>query len=274
MEVHKLGWPRALAKRILPVIGPALGGAPFQKTFSVIETCAAILQGKGAGTGWDAGAETRVAIPFMYPGATVFDVGANKGTWTRDLLAAFDAPLDLYLFEPQSACQEDLEDLSRKGCEIVSAAVGDHQGTIKFHFPEEKAGNASIYERHESYFEHQIFKSIEVPIISIDKFTSDRGIINIDYMKIDVEGHELAVLKGADGIISRGSVRAIAFEFGSANIYSGTFFKNFWDYLTKKGYTISRITPGGRLSVINSYYEDLEHFRGVSNYLATHSKDR
>jgi len=58
------------------------------------------------------------------------------------------------------------------------------------------------------------------------------------------------------------------FEFGAPNIYSRTFFSDFWDLLTADGFRLDRILPGGRLLRIDSYSEELEHFRGVSNYLA------
>jgi len=267
MEVHKLGWSRTLAKKIFPTIGPAFSPRPAQLALYLLETSVAILQGKGAGTGWDAGAETKVALPFLSPGAVVFDVGANMGTWTTEIRHAYKQPLKIYMFEPQPSCQRELAPLAADGCVLVSSAVGNEKGTVTFHFSIEGAGSASIYQRKESYFADQV-GSIEVPILKLDDFAAENSISKIDYMKIDVEGHELAVLKGASDLISRGAVRAIAFEFGSANIYSGTFFRSFWDFLTGYGYSLSRITPGGRLSKIESYYEDLEYFRGVSNYLA------
>lgn len=48
-----------------------------------------------------------------------------------------------------------------------------------------------------------------------------------------------------------------------------TNFHDFWDILQGYGYTIKRICLGGILLKIETYYEDLEYFRGVSNYLAT-----
>jgi FkbM family methyltransferase len=268
MEVHRIGWPRVAAQKILPRLGPIFGSSPVQNVLSIIETSSAILQGKGAGTGWDELAEIRVALPRLKPGSVVFDIGANVGSWSRGVKEAFDGPLKLFLFEPQSSCHDDLADLVAAGAVLTPAAVGEQNGFIEFHTPHDKAGNASIYERKESYFDGQNTVTIKVPIISIDEFAATNSIERIDYMKIDVEGHELAVLKGADDLLSRKAIGAIAFEFGSANIYSGTFFRDFWDYLSAKGYSLSRITPGGRLSKVSRYYEDLEYFRGVSNYQA------
>ncbi len=57
-------------------------------------------------------------------------------------------------------------------------------------------------------------------------------------------------------------------RFGSGNLNSRTFFHDFWDELHPLGYRLQRIGPGGVLLPVDAYYEDLEYFRGVSNYLA------
>ncbi|PWT79265.1 MAG: hypothetical protein C5B58_14015 [Acidobacteria bacterium] len=269
VEVHKIGWSGAVAKKVLPRLGPVLNARAAQQAFSLFEAGAAMLQGKGSGTGWDADAETKVAIPWLRPKAVVFDVGANIGCWTRNLLRSYREPLSVFLFEPQDSCQPLLADLATTGCTIVKSAVGDYNGIISFYSPAENAGNASVYNRKDSYFEHQQFLQSQVPIVTLDSFVADRGIQRIDYMKVDVEGHELAVLRGAENLISRGGIRAIAFEFGSADIFSRTFFRDFWFFFSRCGFKLARITPGGRLVNIPRYYEDLEYFRGCSNYLAT-----
>jgi hypothetical protein len=67
----------------------------------------------------------------------------------------------------------------------------------------------------------------------------------------------------------------MSFEFGGGNINSRTYFRDYWDLLTRHGYEIYRILPGGRRLQIVRYDEDMEYFRGVSNYvavLARHSK--
>ena len=63
-------------------------------------------------------------------------------------------------------------------------------------------------------------------------------------------------------------IKALTFEFGSGNVNSRTFFRDFWDLLNPLGYKIYRILPSSRMMPIKEYYEDCEYFRGVSNYLA------
>jgi hypothetical protein len=90
----------------------------------------------------------------------------------------------------------------------------------------------------------------------------------VDFMKIDVEGHELAVLNGAIKSLKGRLIKALSFEFGSGNLNSRTFFHDFWDMLTPLGFHIFRILPSSRLMPINKYSEDCEYFRGATNYIA------
>jgi hypothetical protein len=85
---------------------------------------------------------------------------------------------------------------------------------------------------------------------------------------MDIEGHELFALKGALAALGAKRIGALSFEFGAGNVNSRTFFRDFWQLLTPLGYELRRICPGGATTTLFEYYEDLEFFRGVTNYLA------
>ena len=75
--------------------------------------------------------------------------------------------------------------------------------------------------------------------------------------------------KGAARTLERGGISALTFEFGSGNVNSRTFFRDFWELLSGHGYRIERIIPGGRTVPVDNYGEELEYFRGATNYIAT-----
>lgn len=64
-------------------------------------------------------------------------------------------------------------------------------------------------------------------------------------LKIDTEGHELNVLKGARLTIAKGMVDVIQIEFNEMNVISRTFFKDIIDILP--GYDFYRLLPDGLL---------------------------
>lgn len=86
---------------------------------------------------------------------------------------------------------------------------------------------------------------------------------------MDIEGAEFLVFKGSEGSIRGGRRKALSFEFGSGNIDSRTYSQDLWDFLTHYGFSVFRVLPGGNILRIERYYEDLEYFRGVTNYVAT-----
>jgi hypothetical protein len=83
-------------------------------------------------------------------------------------------------------------------------------------------------------------------------------------LKIDVEGHEYAVLQGALGMINKKSIRAIQFEYGQTYIEARTYLKDIYNLFEKKDYTIYKLYPDGPRKMTYTY--DLENMR-YSNYL-------
>src|SRR5258708_1156157 len=100
-------------------------------------------------------------------------------------------------------------------------------------------GNKEIGSVNKEVF-HEIFKkddvitSIEFKMDTIDNFCKINNISNIDFLKIDVEGHELSVLKGAQYMLTNKHIKIIQFEFNSHNVYSRVFLRDF--YLMLKDY--------------------------------------
>jgi FkbM family methyltransferase len=227
-----------------------------------------ILLGNGSGTGWDLAEEVNAAVsvtPEREP--LVFDVGANRGDWTRFLLRRRPAAR-VVLFEPAAGCFPHIQPLLDDRVQLERSAVGAAIGTIQLWSSGPTDGAASVHPRHDSLFGGRQFTAAEVPITTLDAFIVQRGFARVDFVKLDIEGHELAALQGAQDSLRSGKIRALAFEFGIANVNSRTYLRDFWELLHPLGYGLWRITPAGRLVSVRSYYEDLEYFRGVSNYLA------
>ena len=78
-ELQRYSRTAKIAKFLIPAASRVLSSGRIQLAVSLGETGAALLQGKGAGSGWDLNAEVTAALKFIRPGAMVFDVGANKG---------------------------------------------------------------------------------------------------------------------------------------------------------------------------------------------------
>jgi FkbM family methyltransferase len=234
------------------------------------EHCLKVLQGKSWGTA-TVESEVRAILPLLPPErAVVFDVGANQGLWTMTLLRMAAPRVErLYGFEPCEVHRTRLEQIRRPPFELVRAAVGRESGMAVIHSDGAGSALASLHARLD------VVQAIreEVAVVSLDDFAHQHGVDRIDFLKMDIEGHELFALEGARALLMQRRIRALSFEFGDSNLNSRTFFRDFWDMLSGFGFTIFRIVPGGRLYPITRYWRDLEDFVSVANYVAVLSVD-
>lgn len=268
MDAHDAGVLNKLGKQAAPLLARTVNTRLLRNPVRLAGIYLDIVQGKGSGTGWDMAGEVSAALAFLAGIAdpVVMDVGANRGEWTRGIFEALGTGR-YFAYEPQSACQDSLRSLRIPDITIVQACLSDKQGEMDLHSDSAGSGLASLYERAETYLAGPT-RVERVPVTTVDEQLATQKIDEVDFMKIDVEGAELQVLRGAKAALESGAIRAFAFEFGSANIYSHAFFRDFWDLLSARKYQLWRIVPGGGLRPVPAYREDLEHFRGVSNYVA------
>jgi FkbM family methyltransferase len=201
----------------------------------------------------------------------VFDVGANVGDYS--LAARRHVPAArVYAFEPSAKVYEELQlNVAADGrIETFNLGLSDEEKTVELYSYTVEGRPASPISSIDRRLPTQVLKvevgaSEAVHVRTLDGFCEERGVGRIDLLKLDVEGHESAVLRGASRMLSEGRVSMIQFEFGPANIYSRTYFYDFWSLLSG-AYDIHRILPKG-LAPIAYYGEHREIFL-TTNYLA------
>jgi FkbM family methyltransferase len=273
-SVTRLNDPGSLnkiAKKITPQIGTAVHSMGICDGIELFVSYLNLLVGKGSGTGWDK-TETiatanvlRQVCPSGQP--IVIDCGANIGNWTRELRSHMGSDSGRWIaIEPTHENVKRLESLAN--VEIIEAAAGERVEKLQLYNYDSGSGWTSLHPRNDSFAQGHQFSVHTVSVITIDSLIADRGLDHVDFMKMDIEGHELFALRGAMESLSARRIKALSFEFGSGNVNSRTFFRDFWDLLTPLGFELRRVCPGGTTVPIKSYYEDLEVFRGVTNYIA------
>src|SRR5437016_12341416 len=88
------------AKSALPALSSVMAQLRMHEVVRYAEIGAGLLQGKGAGSGWDMSGELRAAIACIKcPDPVLLDVGANQGKWSKGMLGAFPATRKIVLFE-------------------------------------------------------------------------------------------------------------------------------------------------------------------------------
>lgn len=203
----------------------------------------------------------------------VFDVGTNKGQFLSLIISGLgNIPFVAHSFEPSLHTYKLLSEniISRENVYLNNFGLGKKTGYYTLYYDNIGSGSASLTRRRLSHIGVEFKYSELVRIDTIDNYCLTNGIREIDFLKLDVEGHELDVLAGAEKMVEENRIKMISFEFGGCNIDTRTFFQDFWYFFKGIGMYIYRITPSGRLVKIEKYKELYEQFR-TTNYIATQS---
>lgn len=189
------------------------------------------------------------------------DAGANVGKYCI-LLKLLAPDAEIHAFEPASVAYDLLlANLAARGAQDVRTqrlALGAQNGSATLFSDCSGSEVGSLYNR--SALGHPDAASVQedITITTLDSYAQAAGISHIDFLKLDVEGHEYAVLQGAQRLLSAGAIDVIQFEFGGWNVVSRVFFRDFWELLSKD-YAIYRVMRDG-LSPIDAYSEFEEIF--------------
>jgi FkbM family methyltransferase len=199
--------------------------------------------------------------------AVIFDVGANVGSYSKEIVDRFRGAVRLYSFEPAAAPFEKLRATvgMEPGVSLHRLALGDKAGNVTLFSDPGNTGLASLYRRDLRHIGVDMSREETVVQTTLDEFCSAEGVGSIDFLKLDCEGHELRVLHGASDLLRRHAIEAIQFEFGGCNLDSRTYFRDFYEILSPD-YRMFRILRKG-LAPIPEYHERLEVFT-TTNFLA------
>ncbi|MBF0336113.1 MAG: FkbM family methyltransferase [Alphaproteobacteria bacterium] len=183
-------------------------------------------------------------------GGVVVDAGAHHGVYTQAVLAVRPRAR-VTAIEAHPANFAILErNLAGTGARLVHCALGDQDGGVTIHDYRDRdgSGHASLYQGVIETIHGAPSVAHVVPARRLDDLAVELGLGRIDLLKIDTEGHELAVLRGAAKMIATGLIDAIQFEFNETNVISRVFFKDFWDLLSDR-YNLYRLLPENAIAI-------------------------
>ena len=131
------------------------------------------------------------------PGDVVIDAGANVGFFALRAAGQVGPTGKVYAFEPNPNAFRLLEHNVRQNgfhwVECVPAALSDRTGEIRF----ASDSRASSCGRTLSDDESSSGETSSVPCTTLDAFVAERGLTRIDLLKMDTEGAEVDIVKGA-----------------------------------------------------------------------------
>ncbi len=167
---------------------------------------------------------------YLPPGQTAVDVGAWWGPWTAALAKRCPS---VHSFEPQPQLAARLRDWAPDHVHVHQAGVGAEPGTATLTRPDALPGTDGLatLRPDAGHAAHggDSTESLEVDVVTIDSCS----ITNVGFIKIDVEGLELAALSGATQTIEANRPRLmIEIEQRHLDVPIATVF----DWLGQRGY--------------------------------------
>ncbi len=184
----------------------------------------------------------------------IFDVGANEGFYPRQI-RAYGSNAIVYSFEPVNAIYEQLRNEFKDDDRVIAEklALSDQSGAATIYKTQNSEMN-TLQDTHGTTLP-KYDKTEEITCITLDEYCEKKGINHIDLLKIDVEGHDLKVLKGAEKMLRAGKVDTITFEYGLFQTFSHDFVYDFYLFLKQFGYTLYKMKAKKLEKVLLPQYE-------------------
>ncbi|MBB6610321.1 FkbM family methyltransferase [Pontibacter sp. Tf4] len=165
----------------------------------------------------------------------LFDVGSNEGQSVRDFLI-FDKKASIYCFEPIKSTFESLSSKFRHHNNVKThmLALGSFEGVVKMKLSDSSCMNSIVSDSEDSSEE---FVQENIQSKTLDNFCKENFIEHINYLKIDTEGYDLDVLKGANRMLDSSKIDFVQVEAGMnpQNNYHVPM-QNLKTFLEDKGY--------------------------------------
>lgn len=177
------------------------------------------------------------------PGSVFLDIGANYGYWSRYVLIDSRmrklSDVSVVCFEPLPANYELLVEnmkyipASNSCVRCEAMAVGDAAGTCFMNSSNEDPGSS---------FASYSGGSIECAVTTVDGYVREHKLRNIALMKVDVEGFELRVLRGAGNTIRRDRPLIICEVIDSHLARTGASKEELMQEMLELGYSSERVS--------------------------------
>jgi FkbM family methyltransferase len=169
------------------------------------------------------------------PPRVVFDVGANYGLHALRFLVHGARVL---AFEPNPECHRWFRiwcAANNVACELEPVAVGERADRMVLAFPEGATYLGSTNPAVRARWAESVVRTFVVDQVALDDIVAERHVVP-DFVKIDTEGSEIAVLRGATELLRRAGPTLVFEAWHDVSTR-----RALWDILDKHGYAIAAV---------------------------------
>lgn len=155
----------------------------------------------------------RFSRSLILPGDTVIDAGAHIGLWLMGAARRLGSGGAVHAFEPIPENYHRLHDnLTLNGLSLVrcqNIALADTWGTTCMYAASHgNSAGASMAWR------EGVDRQTTISVTTLDRYCDEKQIARVHFLKVDVEGAELMLFRGAERLLTRSEAPAIMFEVG------------------------------------------------------------
>lgn len=144
----------------------------------------------------------------------LFDVGANVGMYTKELVRLFPNA-KIHSFEPSKDTFNTLRsNVAERNVRLNNMGISDKREKCILYSDKANSGLASLYDRQLDYFGIYLSNREEVELITLDEYCETNKIKSIDFLKMDIEGNEYKALIGASKLLESKNIKVIQIETG------------------------------------------------------------
>lgn len=158
--------------------------------------------------------EAEFLLRLLQPGTTFLDVGANTGLFTI-AAAKKDSSIQVYAFEPCAwtfqVLQENIQLNELQNVQLYRTALGDYIGEATLQVNARGRDGLNTIGR-PTHPGSQVVAQKKVPITTLDRFLTEHDLSSVEVMKVDVEGAELLVFRGARKLLEPKDAPLILYE--------------------------------------------------------------
>jgi FkbM family methyltransferase len=178
----------------------------------------------GLPTGHHLARDLRIVVGGQ-PGSVCIDVGAHVGDFVDLLRGALPAPV-IHAFEPapEPFARLRARHATTPGVHLVAAGLSDQPGQLEFNIYDNQTLNSFLPlapGADRTFGGATQVSQVKVQVLRLDDYATGTGLDRIALLKIDTQGFERHVLRGAEQLLKAGRVRAVLVELNFVPLYAG-----------------------------------------------------
>jgi FkbM family methyltransferase len=202
---------------------------------------------------------------FVPETGTVFDIGAHHGYWTKEFARIHNGQCRVFAFEPVTYNYSILESVVSRYKNVTAEqyALSNTTGERDIFIPVKERGNVGLGIAHFGEETKRDYLVESIRTITLDEYVQKKSIARIDFVKCDVEGAELLMLKGGQSCLQDFDV-TILLEIDEVYTERLAYTPNdIFAFLATLGFDSYRADFG------NCSFSPVQEYVGASDYLFT-----